>query len=770
MTSNVLPAFLLAAFAVLSSSAQDSSSGHEVYTASCVGCHGAQGEGVAGKHDEALYGQRSVESLAELIQRTMPEDKPGTLSRQAATNVAAYIHKEFYSPEARARLNPSRIELAHLTNRQFRESVADLLGSFKHPPGKLTPGGLAADYFQSDGMNKKAKKAFTRTDRAIDFDFGTNSPGESITDDQFSIAWQGSLLAPDTGLYEFRVRTPNGARLYLNKDLRAGDANTRDDSDERRHSALIDLWVSSGQVREATTRLFLLGGRSYPLRLDFFKFKDPQASLRLEWKPPHGEWSVLEGDFLSPQTSPTVFVVTTSFPPDDGSLGYERGTAMSLAWQQKVFEAALETANEMVAKLPTLSGVSDKTTDRERKLRQFAKTFADRAFRRPLSPELTRTYIDRHFENAPTPEIALKRSVTLVISSPRFLYPALNQETDSYTVGTRLALNLWDSIPDQSLYDAAKRGDLLRDEVVRTHAKRMLTDPRAHTKLREFFHHWLVMTEDGEILAKDTAAFPGFDAALVSDLRRSLDTFVDHVVWGEKSDYRELLQADYMFVNSRLADYYRTAQPTNGGFQPVVLDDGKRAGIFTHPYVLATLSYHRSTSPIHRGVFLTRNVLGRFLKPPPMAISFMDDRFDPSLTMREKVTELTRSDTCMGCHITINPLGFSLENFDATGRWRTEDNRKPVNAESDYVAPDGRIIRLTGARDLAQHTAANREARTGFIRQLYHHTAKQAAAAYHPQTLNDFEAIFADSEFNIRNLFMEIALFTATFDLDQAIQ
>ena len=123
--------------------------------------------------------------------------------------------------------------------------------------------------------------------------------------------------------------------------------------------------------------------------------------------------------------------------------------------------------------------------------------------------------------------------------------------------------------------------------------------------------------------------------------------------------------------------------------RPVKFDPAQRAGIFTHPFLLSAFSYHKCSSPIHRGVFLTRNVLGRSLKPPPMAIEFMDDHFDPSLTMREKVTELTSKRACMSCHSTINPLGFSLENYDAVGRFRTTDNNKPVNAESDYSTADG---------------------------------------------------------------------------------
>ncbi|HWQ92838.1 MAG TPA: DUF1588 domain-containing protein, partial [Clostridia bacterium] len=296
-----------------------------------------------------------------------------------------------------------------------------------------------------------------------------------------------------------------------------------------------------------------------------------------------------------------------------------------------------------------------------------------------------------------------------------------------------------------------------------------LQDPRAKAKLREFFHHWLLM-EEGADLAKDSKTYPGFDEALIADLRESLDLFTQHVVWSEASDFRELLLSETLFLNARLAKFYGTEISSTNHFEPVTIPGGQRAGIFTHPYLMATLSYHKSTSPIHRGVFLTRNVLGRFLKPPPMAISFMDDRFDPSLTMREKVTELTKSDTCMACHVTINPLGFSLEHYDAVGRWRTLDNNKPVNAESDYLTPDGEVLRLKGARDVARHAAASEEARLGFIRQMFHYTAKQTPAAYGADTLALLDRRFTESHYHMGDLFVEIATRVATHSFQAQTQ
>jgi hypothetical protein len=144
-----------------------------------------------------------------------------------------------------------------------------------------------------------------------------------------------------------------------------------------------------------------------------------------------------------------------------------------------------------------------------------------------------------------------------------------------------------------------------------------------------------------------------------------------------------------------------------------------------------------------------------------MAIEFMDDRFDPSLTMREKVTELTRKPTCMGCHSTINPLGFSLEHFDAAGRFRTVDNSRPVDSTAEYTAPDGQVLRLTGPRDIAEHAATSPEARRGFIRQLFQHTSKQNPAAYGPDTLTRLDKAFVRDQHHVRQLWIEMATLVA---------
>ena len=727
--------------------------GEVVYREDCMRCHGPVGQGVAGKADEPLVGEKSVASLAKYIAREMPENDPGTLSVADATASAEFIYQAFYSAEARARNHPPRIELAHLTVRQYRESIADLLGSLRGAVTTTESGGLAGSYRglpDGDTTNVSAKneiKLIDRVDPTLDFDFGNKAPAPGGKPDQFKINWTGSLLVPDTGEYEFRLTTPNGARLYVN----VPDNGTQKD-------AIIDLWVSSGKSRSAQAPVFLLGGRSYPLKVEFFKYKDKTAGLKLEWRPPGGAWAVIPRANLAPKYSSFVHVVSVPLPPDDGSVGYERGSSVSREWTEAVAKGAMQVSALVGPNLYALAATKADAPDRAEKFKAFSLRFAQLAYRRPLTAE-QQADLAQIYAPGVAPEVAAKRAFIFTLSNPAFLYPGLGPQ-DDYAVASRLALTLWDSVPDAALLQAAAAGQLKTEAQVRKQAQRLLKDPRAKAKLRDFLHHWLHVEEGAEI-AKDQQEYPGFDQAVVMDLRTSLDLFTEGVVWSEASDYRQLLLGDTILMNERLAKFYGQKVEAGAGFQPVKMDTDQRGGVLTHPFVLATFSYTKSSSPIHRGVFVTRNILGRMLKPPPMAIAFMDDKFDPSFTMREKVTELTAKPACQSCHVTINPLGFSFERFDAVGRVRATDNNKPVDATSEYTAADGQVIKLTGARDVAKHAAESAAGQAGFVRNLFQSLVKQPPAAYAPDLLGRLTDQFRADHFHIRNLAVEVAVVAA---------
>jgi len=136
--------------------------------------------------------------------------------------------------------------------------------------------------------------------------------------------------------------------------------------------------------------------------------------------------------------------------------------------------------------------------------------------------------------------------------------------------------------------------------------------------------------------------------------------------------------------------------------------------------------------------------------------------------MREKVAELTRSQACQTCHSVINPLGFSLEHYDAVGRFRTREGDRSIDAASDYTTDDGQTIRLTGARDLAEFAAGSAQAQNAFIEQLFHQLVKQPILAYGPHVLNHLRQSFVASGFNVRKLLVDIAAVSALHGMEQA--
>ncbi len=228
------------------------------------------------------------------------------------------------------------------------------------------------------------------------------------------------------------------------------------------------------------------------------------------------------------------------------------------------------------------------------------------------------------------------------------------------------------------------------------------------------------------------------------------------MLWGKDSDYRQLLLADYVYLNGRLARWYGANLPADAPFQKVSFPFGDRAGILTHPYLMAIFAYNEASSPIHRGVFLVRNVLGRTLRPPADAFAPLAADLHPHLTTRQRVELQTRPESCQTCHSMINPLGFTLESFDAIGRHRNKEKDQSVDAEGSYQTLTGEVVKFHSVRELATYLAGNEEAHDAFVERLFHNLVKQPIRAYGPRKLAELRHSFADNQYNIRKLMVEI--------------
>jgi hypothetical protein len=535
--------------------------------------------------------------------------------------------------------------------------------------------------------------------------------------------------------------------------------------------------VQSGDNTLHRGEIRLLGGRAYPLKLEFSRAKqgvndrgkdkkrefrpDAKTSVSLEWKRPNHTLEVISERNLTVAKSPEVFVLATRFPPDDRSVGYERGTAISKAWDDAATEAALETAGYVAENLRRLSGANPANAGDEPVLRRFSMQFVEQAFRRPLSDDEQKFYVQRQFENAPDLLTGVKRVVLLALKSPRFLYREIGDNpSDPYGVAARMSFGMWDSAPDRELLQAAAKGKLAnRDEVIEQ-LERMLPDPRTRSKLRDFLLGWLKISQPRD-LAKDPHVYPDFTAEVASDLRTSLELSIDELLESNSADYRQFLLSDALWLNGRLAKVYGADLPAEAPFQKVEFEARHRAGVLSHPYLLASLAYTSTSSPIHRGVFVSRSVLGRVLRPPEEAVVPLSPDVHAELSTRDRVALQTRPEACQGCHSMINPLGFTMENFDAIGRYRELERDKPIDASGSYLTKSGEVEKFAGIEDLAEFAATSDESQSAFVKQLFHHTVKQPILAYGPNRLHELQQDFSKDDFNVYQLLIEIVATSA---------
>ena len=727
--------------------------GRAVYSAKCAKCHGRDGQGVKGKTVEPLGGESAIEELAALITETMPEDDPETCMGEEAKSVARFLFHAFYSNEAKERNRPT-IKLARLTGPQLRQSLADLYGRLAGQVDASSERGLSGEYFDGQRPNRNKRK-IDRLDSTIDFDFAEDGPGDGINAKDFCIQWVGGLHPDKTGRYEILIESSCAFVLNLGSYQRE----------------FINNYVQSGDRVEFRRSIVLTAGRVYPLSIRFHqrkrKTQQPPARIKLSWTPPGGLPHVIPARNLRPNRSPAAFSIQAKLPPDDRSYGYARGIGASRQWDESTTAAAIEFAEVAAKELwPAYARQHRNDANENRaRLRAFLSVLVETAFRSPLNQSIRKSYIDEQVDGAEDDEEAIKRVLLMTLKSPRFLYPtlALNR-SGSQQAANQLALTLFDSLPsDPWLLAMARENRLETEAEIRNAAKRMIGDYRARSKTRELMRSWLDLDRFGEI-TKDPKRFPGFDSRLTADLERSLDIFVDSVVWSESSDFRDLFLSKSVFTNDRIGKFYGDSwAPRDGSkqFGPAKAKDMKHSGLLTHPYILSGLAYQDSTSPIHRGVFLIRHMLGRTLRPPQEAFVPLNPDLHPHLTTRQRVSLQTSPKTCQACHIKINGLGFTLEHYDAVGRFRNSENNSAINAKGGYTTRANKAVDFDGVSELAEFLANSDDARHAFVHRAFQHLVKQPPAAFGSKTMARLTESFRESGYSIRELLIEIAVVSA---------
>jgi mono/diheme cytochrome c family protein len=291
-------------------------------------------------------------------------------------------------------------------------------------------------------------------------------------------------------------------------------------------------------------------------------------------------------------------------------------------------------------------------------------------------------------------ESGIRMALQSILVSPRFLFrlestPAAAKSA-SYRISdpdlaSRLSFFLWDSVPDAELLKAASQGALRTSAGIEKQVRRMLTDPRAESLSTRFAAQWLRL-QDLDQIFPDYLLYPQYDETLAKAMKRETELFFDSLVRDDRP-VLDLLNADYTFVNERLAKHYGIPNITGNAFRRVALPEYRR-GLLGQGSILTLTSVADRTSPVLRGKWVMEVLLGTPPPPPPPNVPALDDSVKAEsggtrLTTRQRMEEHRKNPTCNACHRVIDPLGLALENFDVTGAWRIKDNEMPLDSVGD---------------------------------------------------------------------------------------
>jgi hypothetical protein len=366
---------------------------------------------------------------------------------------------------------------------------------------------------------------------------------------------------------------------------------------------------------------------------------------------------------------------------------------------------------------------------------RFLRSFVERAFRRPLTVRDLETF-RALFDSGTTlagggdPFVeGVRLTLEAVLQAPEFLYRTESSRNvgadgrirlDDFEVASRLSYFLYDSMPDQALFAAARAGELHTPDQVEAAARRMLTEPRVLEKLVAFHDQAWQFGRFARI-SPDAATYPHVPKGLVWRVRQATTLFVRDVL-SSGGGLEELLTAPYAYVDAGLAPLYGLDIPSGGDLAPgrftrVTFDPSERQGLLMQVGYLASNSYSVRTDPIHRGLFVIRYLLCRDIPdPPPGATTTPPPETDrPIVTTRDEVDLVTSQSFCPTCHSEINAPGYAFEGFDALGQRRALDNGVRVDTSASMVL-DGRLVSFDGPAQLVDEIARSKEAHRCYSR------------------------------------------------------
>ncbi len=402
--------------------------------------------------------------------------------------------------------------------------------------------------------------------------------------------------------------------------------------------------------------------------------------------------------------------------------------------------------------------------------KQFVSDFGLKAFRRPLSAEEVTRYAALLASDLTGGDFdqGLRLSITAMLASPSFLYRSEVGEPladgtfalTPYEIASTLSYLYWGSMPDATLFDAAKKGELSTPEQLKAQAERMLDDARAREQMADFATQWL-RTDAVLATNKDATIYPLFTASLRESMAQEQSRFFADIAFDRQGTFQDLFTADYVFANAELATFYglQAASGTDFARMPVSESSG-RGGILGLGAVLASHAHSNESSPIRRGLFVRDRLLCQELPAPPANLDTTPPGLDPTLTTRARFAKHTSDPACRSCHQYIDGVGFGLEGYDGIGMKREIENAIPIDTSGELRGLEGlsstQVEKFNGTRELGLMLSESPTAQACLSLQYYRFARGYAETASDACSVDRLRKQFESENMTIKQLLIAI--------------
>lgn len=408
--------------------------------------------------------------------------------------------------------------------------------------------------------------------------------------------------------------------------------------------------------------------------------------------------------------------VASVLPPDERSLGFDDiadAHSISTLHAAKYLELADEVAGALLDEPDRLSAFAGCDPSAGAAcVEQFVRSFGRRAFRRALEDEEVTAMLALYAATAePTARDGLSAVMSAILQAPQFLYRIEPSAAGNFgsALATRLSYLVTATAPDDALLAAAEQGELESETGLLAQADRLFSTPQASDAFAHFMLEWWNL-EDLSTLEKDRNLYRAWTDALPAAFATETRSFIQ-ATWSEGPTLARFLSAPYTYVDGTLAEFYGIPGVSSLGYQRVALDRTRASGLLTQGAFLATEAKANQTSPVQRGKFVRERLFCTPPPPPPPDIVVRPPVVDPRLSTRERFAAHTAEPRCAACHVLMDPIGFTFEHYDATGRYRDTDASKPVDASGELTETD--VDRtLDGVPSLAAALLESDEVRT----------------------------------------------------------